>query len=158
MILVLHNIRSSHNVGSLFRTADAAGFQEVYCCGITPAPLDEFNRVNSRLAKVSLGAERFLAWKRVKSTTALLDRLKKGGRRVYALEQSRHSVPYSEVTLSASEFEQACLVVGNEIKGLSSGVLKRADVILDIPMFGKKESLNVSVAFGIVAFHLRGYT
>ncbi len=151
MVVILHNIRSLHNVGSIFRTADGAGFEKIYLSGITPKPVDEFSRARKQLAKVSLGAEKYVLWEKVKSTTTLIDNLKKDGYKIFALEQSKTAVPYYK---HGSIIEKSCLVVGNEVKGLPSSVLQRADKILEIPMFGAKESLNVSVAFGIAAYQL----
>jgi tRNA G18 (ribose-2'-O)-methylase SpoU len=189
MIVILHNIRSMHNVGSIFRTADAAGVEKIYLCGVTPTPIDKFGRQRRQIAKVSLGAEDYIQWEQVKSTTRLLDKLKKDGHLILAVEQSQKSIPYYEGSLTPSchhEFISApschpefisgshcgkmpkqvrrdgntfvsskiALVLGNEIRGLPPSVLNRADKILEIPMRGKKESLNVAVAFGIVVFHL----
>lgn len=140
MIAILHNIRSRHNVGSIFRTADAAGIQKIYLCGYTPEPLP----------KVSLGAEKWIPFETVKNTTALIDRLKKEGFPILAIEQSKKSIPYYKFT--SSQDVNIALVFGNEVRGLSPAILKRADKILEIPMFGRKESLNVAVAFGIVVF------
>lgn len=152
MIAVLHNIRSLHNVGSIFRTADAAAVEKLYLCGLTPAPIDAFGNARKQIVKVALGAENYVPWEKARSTAALLKKLKKDGYKILALEQSKRSVPYSKFLIPDSRF---CLVVGNEIKGLDSRILKFADKILEIPMLGKKESLNVSVAFGIVAYHLK---
>jgi len=104
--------------------------------------------------KTALGAEKYLAWEKRGSTTKLLDELKKRGYRIYAVEQGKGSVRADRVKLSKKEWARAVLVVGNEIKGLSRGVLKRCDKLLELPMRGKKESLNVAVAFGIVAYSL----
>ncbi len=161
---ILSDVRSVHNVGSIFRTADAAGFQKIYCCGITPTPLDRFGTIRDDFAKVSLGAETYLAWEAATSTTAVMRALKKSGWKIFAIEQDKHAAPYYEifsksVSRAGKHISGACpgiaLVVGNEVSGLSRPVLKQADKILEIPMFGKKESLNVAVAFGIVAFGLR---
>lgn len=154
MIAILHNIRSAHNVGSMFRTADAAGIEKIYLCGITPAPVDRFGRPHKEIAKVALGAERTVAWEGVKSTASLIKKLKKGGFTVCAMEQHAQSVPYNKIRLAKKELAQTALMVGNEVEGLSPALLKYADTILEIPMRGKKESLNVGVAFGIVAFLL----
>jgi len=154
MIAVLHNIRSLHNVGSIFRTADAVGISKIYLCGYTPAPFDEFGLPRGPLAKTALGAERTVAWEKCASTPRLLDKLHAGRYKIFAVEQSKKSVAYRRVHLSKKQLATAVLVVGNEIKGLSPAVLARADKILEIPMFGKKESLNVAVAFGIVAYGL----
>jgi len=153
MIAILHNIRSMHNVGSIFRTADAAGIEKLYLCGITPAPKDRFGDWRLQIAKVALGAEKYVPWEKVGSTAHLLKKLKTQGYKIFALEQHKNSIPYYLAKLSKKDLRKTALVVGNEVKGLSPGVLKLADKILEIPMRGKKESLNVAVAFGIVAFH-----
>ena len=152
MIVILHNIRSLYNVGSIFRTADAAGIEKIYLCGITPAPIDKFGRLRQQLTKVSLGAENFVEWEKVKAVSKLIDKLKKQKYKIFAIEQSKKSIPYYK--LHTTNYKQKIvLVLGNEIKGLPLSILKKADKILEIPMHGKKESLNVAVAFGIIAFH-----
>lgn len=151
MVAILHNIRSLHNVGSIFRTADGAGFLKIYLSGITPKPVDEFSRARQQFTKVSLGAEKYILWEKVKSTTTLIDNLKHDGYKIFALEQSKIATPYYK---QKNFPEKSCLVVGNEVKGLPLSVLQKSDKILEIPMLGVKESLNVSVAFGIVAYHL----
>lgn len=155
MIAVLHNIRSMHNVGSIFRTADAAGIEKIYLCGFTPSPLNEFKKYRPQISKVALGAEKTIPWEKHAKTHVLLDKLKKEGYQILAVEQAPGSVIYNKVTLSKKEAEKTAVVFGHEIKGISDAVLKRADKILEIPMRGEKESLNVSVAFGIVVFSLR---
>lgn len=175
MVVLLYNIRSLHNVGSIFRTADAAGIKKLYLCGITPAPVDNFGKPRSQLTKVSLGAEKYVEYSSVHSATAtakLLEKLKKEGYKIFAIEQSPKSIPYNKVKIrrtGKNKDLKICLVVGNEIKGLPLFILRRADKILEIPMKGTmvrqahhprrtgrgKESLNVAVAFGIVAFSLR---
>ncbi|MFA5413416.1 MAG: TrmH family RNA methyltransferase [Patescibacteria group bacterium] len=154
MIVILHNVRSTHNVGSIFRTADAAGCEKIYLCGITPAPVDRFGRANEKISKVALGAENWIAWEKVGQTTRLIDKIKKEGYKILAIEQSRRSVPYQKIKLTKKDLVKTALIAGNEIKGLPPVILRRADKILEIPMRGKKESLNVAVAFGIVAFNL----
>ena len=156
MIIVLNNIRSSHNVGSIFRTADAAGCTKLFLCGITPAPVDRFGRVNAEIAKVALGAETWLPWEATQSCARVIDRLKKEDCTIIALEQSDQSIPYTKMRVTKKEWAHTALVLGNEVKGLSSAILKRADTSIEIPMHGKKESLNVAVAFGVVIFALRG--
>jgi tRNA G18 (ribose-2'-O)-methylase SpoU len=163
LAVIAHDIRSVHNVGSIFRTADAAGVEKIFLCGITPAPIDRFKEVRTDFAKVALGAENYLAWESAPTTMGVIKRLKKGGYKIFALEQSKHSVPYYQVARAAL-FARAplaradarvALIVGNEVKGLPPSILRAADRILEIPMLGKKESLNVAVAFGIVVFGLR---
>jgi tRNA G18 (ribose-2'-O)-methylase SpoU len=156
MIIILHNIRSLHNVGSIFRTADAAGVEKIYLCGITPGPIDQFGKYRPQLTKVSLAAEKYVAWEKVASTTKLIDKFKRDGYKIFAIEQSKKSIPYYCIQRSSDTIvNKIVLVLGNEIKGLPASILKRSDKILEIPMKGKKESLNVAVAFGIVAFFLK---
>ena len=151
LVVVLHDIRSLHNVGSIFRTADAAGVSKIYLCGITGSPLDRFGNVRPDVAKVALGAEKTVPWEHSARTAMVLKKLKKEGYRIVALEQSKDSVPYYEPLTAHNKL---ALVLGNEVKGLPPSVLKAADITMEIPMRGEKESLNVSVAFGIAAFAL----
>lgn len=153
MIAILHNIRSLHNVGSIFRTADAAGIEKLYLCGITPTPLDQFGKIRSQLAKVSLGAENTVPWEKFSSTSRLIDKLKKEGYKIFAIEQSKKSIPYYKGVPRSAQ-DRLALVFGNELRGVAPSVLKKCDKILEIPMRGNKESLNVAVAFGIVAYEL----
>ncbi len=154
LVAVLYNIRSLHNVGSIFRTADGAGVRKIYLCGITPVPVDSFGRQRPQLTKVSLGAEKSVEWEKVSSATRLIKKLKKDGYKIFAVEQSKKSVLFYKTSWSRAPSSKLCLVVGNEVKGLSAPILKLADEILEIPMRGRKESLNVSVAFGIVVYQL----
>lgn len=153
MVVALHNIRSMHNVGSIFRTADAAGIGKLYLCGITPAPTDKLGKLRPQLAKVSLGAEKYIDWEKIGSTARLIDRLRKEEYRVIAVEQHAGSKPYYKVGPSRPT-AKTVLVLGNEVNGLPRSILRRADTVIEIPMRGRKESLNVSVAFGIVVFRL----
>ena len=159
--VIAHDIRSVHNVGSIFRTADAAGVEKIFLCGITPAPLDRFKEVRADFAKVALGAENYISWESAPTTAGVIKRLKKEGYEIFALEQSKRSVPYYQeaVRLARAARKNAdmriAIIVGNEVKGLPPSILRGVDRILEIPMMGKKESLNVAVAFGIVVFGLR---
>lgn len=153
MIAILQNVRSLHNVGSIFRTADAAGVAKLYLCGITPAPVDRFGKIRPQVAKVALGAETSVPWEKVASTARLIDQLKKDRYQIFAIEQSKKSVPYFRLKTMSSK-QKIALIVGNEVKGLPKPILKKSDTILEIPMHGKKESLNVAVAFGIVVFSI----
>jgi tRNA G18 (ribose-2'-O)-methylase SpoU len=150
--LILDNIRSSHNVGSIFRTADAAGVAKIYLTGYTPAPTDRFGRVNKEIAKTALGAERAIAWEKVGDISVLISKLKAEGYKIIALEQAENSISYREVKLTGP----TVVIVGNEVKGISEEILKQCDVVAEIPMRGSKESLNVAVASGIFLFHLLG--
>ncbi len=153
MIVILHNIRSLHNIGSIFRTADASGIKKIYLTGITATPLDRLGRPREQLTKVSLGAEKTVPWEYVKSATLLIKKLKQEKYEIYAVEQSKKSTPYYKLSPTSYKLDKVALVVGNEVRGLPDLILKHSDKILEIPMAGEKESLNVSVAFGIIAFH-----
>lgn len=150
--LVLLDIRSAENVGSLFRTADAFGVEKIYLVGYTPGPLDRFNRLRKDVAKAALGAEGVVPWERVATLAALKRRFKKEGRSLVALEQD-------ELSLSLRAYRhpaKMALVLGNEVTGVPKAVLKQCDAILEIPMKGIKESLNVAVAGGIALATLLG--
>lgn len=152
IVVVLPDIRSTHNVGSIFRTADAAGVKKVYLCGITPQPVDQFGRKRPDIAKVALGAEEYIPWEYAKSLVRLIGKLKKEGYTVCAVEQSPDSIPHT--AFKAPKTAKLALIMGEEVNGLSKDILARVDHILEIPMHGQKESLNVGVAFGVVVFGL----
>lgn len=154
MVVILNNIRSVYNVGSIFRTADALGVEKIYLCGITPISLDRFGRVRKDFAKVSLGAEKSVKWEYFKFTSLLVSKLKKQKYKIFAVEQASKSTSYHKINCGKSDFPHIGLVLGNEINGIAPNILKKCDKILEIPMRGKKESLNVAVAFGIVGYHL----
>lgn len=154
MVVILQNIRSLHNVGSIFRTADAAGVEKLYLCGITPEPIDSFGKIRPQLSKVALGAEKTVAWEKISSASRLIDKLKKERYKIFAIEQSKKSIPYYKLSGVFTREHRAALVLGSEVRGLSPAILKKSDKILEIPMRGQKESLNVAVAFGIVIFNL----
>lgn len=153
MIGILYDVRSLHNVGSMFRTADAAGIEKLYLCGITPSPHDPFGRVRLQFSKVSLGAENAVAWEMKKSTLRLVKSLQKKGYKVYAVEQCKGSVSYNAVRVPKNG--KIAFVVGNEVEGIPLAICAACDAVLEIPMYGSKESLNVSVSFGIIAYTLR---
>lgn len=146
IVVVLDNIRSAYNVGSIFRTADAAGVNKIFLCGITPYPPQH------KISKVALGAENFVAWKKVASTWRLLKELHRKGYFVVALEQG----PKAKNIFRTKNFKKKkiALILGPEVRGLSSAILKRTDLQLEIPMKGRKESLNVAVAFGVAIYRL----
>jgi|SRR5579872_1327020 len=146
--IILHDIRSTHNVGSMFRTADAAGVSTIYVTGYTPAPVDQFGRKRKDIAKTALGAEESVPWEKVSNISQLMSRLKKDGFQITAVEQSKRSVDYKKVKLH----KKSVLIVGNEVSGISTKILNNCDVVAEIPMRGIKESLNVSVAFGVALF------
>ncbi len=148
--VILHNIRSVYNVGALFRTCDAAGITKIYITGYTPTPIDRFNRPRKDFAKSALGAEHTVAWEYFKTPMNVIKKLKKEGFEIVAFEQSKNSVDYKKVSLK----NKTVFLVGNEVTGITKSLLKLCDVIAEIPMKGKKESLNVSVAFGIALFRI----
>lgn len=150
IVVVLQNIRSLHNVGSIFRTADAAGVSKLYLCGITPSPVNILGTLEPKLTKSSLGAEKHVQWEKQRSPATVIKKLKKEGYKIYAVEQDKKSIAYTKIRPSKNE--RVALIMGNEVKGLPKTLLALADKIIEIPMHGKKESLNVSVAFGIVVF------
>ncbi|MEI6864026.1 MAG: TrmH family RNA methyltransferase [Candidatus Adlerbacteria bacterium] len=149
--LVLHNIRSVHNVGSIFRTADAAGVTQIILSGYTPTPLDRFGRPRKDFAKVSLGAEQTVPWEHVESFADAVVKVKDAGCTVVALEQDPASVPLFEYKPSTKNI---ALVLGSEVDGILKDELALCDAVVEIPMRGTKESLNVSVAAGIALFAL----
>lgn len=151
VVVILHNIRSAHNAGSIFRTADAAGIKKIYLTGYTPGPLDARGMLRRDFTKVSLGAEHTVPYSRTKTLVPLLRRLKKEGYEILALELDHHAV--SLFTYKPKN-KKVAIILGNEVSGLSPATLKHADKILEIPMRGTKESLNVSVAAGIALFTL----
>lgn len=151
IILVIHNVRSSHNVGSLIRTADGVGVEEVILSGYTPGPYDKFKRLNKELAKTSLGAHETVTIRRTESLLEEISRLKKEGWYTIAAESGKEGVPYTTIP----SHELYVCVVGNEVEGIEADVLRGVDVIAEIPMKGKKESLNVATAGAVLLFHLR---
>ena len=151
-ILILHNIRSVENVGAMFRTADAAGIDKIYLTGYTPAPLDRFGRKRKDLTKSALGAEKFVDWGHKKNIFPLLAKLKSEKYFIIAIEQDKKSVDYKTLRLRSGQGN--VFIVGPEVNGISKNILKKCDVIAEIPMHGKKESLNVSVALGVALFRM----
>ncbi len=155
--LILHNLRSAQNVGAIFRTAEAAGVSKIYLTGYTPAPLDRFGRPNQAVLKSSLGAENYIEWKAFKNLSDLISKLKarslpdgKAGYKLIALEQQFGSIDYKKVKIK----QPTAIILGNEVTGISKSILKQCDIVAEIPMRGKKESLNVSVACGIFLFQI----
>ncbi len=146
--ILLHDIRSVHNVGSIFRTADGAGVAQIYVSGYTPEPIDRFGQSRKDLAKVALGAEKSIPWEKIENIKKLILLLQKEKFQIIAVEQTSHSVDYKKVKVQ----DDALIIVGNEVSGITKDILDLCDVVAEIPMYGKKESLNVSVAFGIALF------
>ena len=152
VVLILDNIRSVHNVGPIFRTADAFGVSKIYCLGVTPTPLDRFGRARKDLTKVSLGAEKSVSWKKEGKGVGLIEELKSKGFFILALEQGEGALSCNEI----SPKEKIALIVGSETDGVSNELRITSGALLEIPMRGEKESLNVAVAAGIALAFIVG--
>jgi len=144
--VICHNIRSLYNVGSIFRTADALGVSKIFLSGYSGTPL------NPKLSKTALGAEKIMPWEYNFSIWKLINKLKKDKINIIALE----TCGKTKLQNFKPKFPLA-LILGNEIKGLSKNILKKCKSVVSIPMFGKKESLNVAVAFGIAGYEILKY-
>lgn len=142
---VLDNIRSAYNVGSMFRTAECAYIAELILCGITAKP------PHKEVEKTALGTTQLVPWRYFPDTLEAVQALKEEGWKIVALEITDQSVPIQSV---GKEHFPLALVVGNEVSGVDDRVLAWADLVVEIPQFGKKESLNVAVAFGVAVFLL----
>jgi len=145
--LILPNIRSCHNVGAMFRTADAFGVSKIYLVGYTASP------PKPQIDKVSLGAEKWIPWESRKDLKRLITSLKKKGVRIVGLEKNNKSKDIG--ILNVKDSEDIALIVGNEVDGISEDILKLCDAVVHIDMYGKKESLNVSVAAGIAMYEIK---
>jgi tRNA G18 (ribose-2'-O)-methylase SpoU len=146
-MVVLNNIRSLYNVGSIFRTADGVGVEKIWLCGITGYP------PQSQISKIALGAEERVPWEYCDDTIAVVGNLKNMGYHIALLEQMDGSVEYHEFQPNCP----ICLVVGNEKEGVSQELVALCDTAVEIEMMGIKNSLNVAVAFGVIAYHLKYY-
>jgi tRNA G18 (ribose-2'-O)-methylase SpoU len=144
-VVVLNNIRSLYNVGSIFRSSDGAGVGKVWICGITGHP------PNNMIAKTALDAQDHVPWEYREDIHSLLKELKADGYQIVMLEQTQESCSYEDFKPHAP----VCLVIGNEIEGVMQDVSSYCDAAIEIEMAGIKNSLNVAVAFGIIAYHFR---
>ncbi len=147
--VILHDIRSHYNVGAIFRTCDGAGVAEVYLSGLTPLPIDRFGRKVPEIHKTALGAEESVPWSAVADLPALIASLKERGIRVVVVEQAPGSVALADFR----ETTDTAYLLGSETEGVPPEIVASADVVLELPMKGEKESLNVSVVAGIVLYH-----
>jgi 23S rRNA (guanosine2251-2'-O)-methyltransferase len=145
IILVLDNIRSGLNVGSAFRTADAFALQGLYLCGITAQP------PHREILKTAIGATESVDWKYFESVTEAAALLKEQGYRIMGIEQTDESEPIQEVVIDPEE--KYAIILGNEVRGISEEVLEMLDKAVEVPQYGTKHSLNVSVCTGIVVWH-----
>lgn len=146
--VLLDNIRSAWNVGSILRTADGFGFSHAYTCGITPAPDNEL------VKKTSLGAENSVAWTSHKDAVVLATELKSKKIKLMALEEHERSIPLMKISNQVLT-NRSVLIVGNEITGVDPRLLDLCDEIYHIPMYGEKKSFNVAIAFAVAAYTLR---
>lgn len=146
--VILHNIRSRHNVGAIFRTADGAGVSKIFLTGYTPAPIDRFGRTVDEIKKTSLGASEMVEWEQTNDVNGVIQHLQDSGVTVVAVEQAQKSISLYDFI----EPKNICYVFGNEITGVEPEVLAVCDGIIEIPMAGQKESLNVSSTVAIVLF------
>jgi len=142
--VICDNIRSLENIGSIFRTSDALGVSKVFLCGISGRP------PHHKISKTALGAEDRISFEYYRQTSRLIDKLKKGKIQIVALEQDKKAIDYRKLK---PKFPLA-LIVGNEVKGVSKKILSKCDKIIYLPMLGQKESLNVSVAFGVAGYEI----
>jgi len=147
LVVVLNDIRSLHNVGAIFRTADGVGVEKIWLCGITGAP------PQSEIHKTALGAQERVPWEYHRDAAAVIMQLRERGYKIVLLEQTDESGDYFEFQPGGP----VCLVLGNEITGVDDRLVSLADAAVEIPMAGVKNSLNVSVAFGVVAYHFRNF-
>ena len=156
-IVILDNVRSSLNVGSIFRTSSGIGVNKIYLCGITPTPFEsgkKFENQNKKrkdFIKTSLGAEDEIAWEYKENILDLIKELKEKDFEIIALEQNEKSVDYKNLKI---ENKNIAVVVGSETDGVQKEVLDLSDQITEIPMLGLKESLNVTIAYAILSYRI----
>lgn len=147
IVVVLDNVRSMHNVGSIFRTSDAFAIEKLYLCGITARP------PHRDIEKAALGATESVDWEYAESTLELVINLKNKGYTILSIEQAINSISLEKFNKSASE--KYAVIFGNEVDGVDQDVITNSDACIEIPQFGTKHSFNVSVTAGIVLWHLR---
>lgn len=145
IIIILDNIRSALNVGAIFRTADGVGVKKIYLCGIAPYP------GHNKLHKTALDAENFVEWKYFKNTEDAIKQAREEGFTIYSIEQSTDSKEYHKVKYA----EKTCVIFGHEITGVSPSIMQQSDMTIELPMLGKKNSLNVATTAGIILYHIR---
>ena len=144
IVALIENIRSMHNVGSIFRCSDGARIEELLLCGFTPTP------PRPEIDKTALGSTASVPWQYIADPVDKISQLKKSGYKIYALEQTNDSIVYTK----AEYHFPLCFIAGNEVNGISDDLLNAADYSIEIPMLGIKHSLNVSVAYGIILYHM----
>jgi 23S rRNA (guanosine2251-2'-O)-methyltransferase len=142
--IIAHNIRSLYNIGTIFRTADALGVDQLFLTGYSGTP------PRKEISKVALGAEESVSWQHYKSLSYLIKKLKKEGVQIIALETGENSINYLDFK---PKFPTA-LLLGNEVRGVSPAMLRQVDITISLPMNGIKESLNVGVAMAVASYHI----
>ena len=142
LIIILDNIRSLNNIGSVFRTSDAFLIEKIYLCGITATP------PHKDIHKTALGSTETVDWEYVENTMALVEKLKIEKIKICSIEQAENATMLSKFTPEANT--KYALVFGNEVKGVSQNVVSASDMVIEIPQYGTKHSLNISVSAGIV--------
>lgn len=154
VFVVLNSIRSNYNVGSIFRTSDGAMIEKLYLCGYTPHPTDSQQNGNGKkeILKTALGSTESVKWEYVKDPKEVILKLKSEGIKICALEMTDKSIPYYKV--KKTDFP-LCVIIGNEITGVSQDLIDLCDFSIEIPQYGIKQSLNVAVAYGVMIFELR---
>jgi tRNA G18 (ribose-2'-O)-methylase SpoU len=150
IIIVLDNIRSQNNIGSAFRTGDAFRIESIYLCGITATP------PHREIHKTALGAENTVDWRYFDTTIESVKLLKEQGFKIIAVEQAVHSILLQDFKPTISE--KIALIFGNEVDGVDDSIMEIADYCVEIPQFGTKHSLNITVSLGIVIWHLTEFT
>jgi len=159
LVLIAHNLRSAHNVGSLLRTAEGLGVKQVFLTGYTPYPLAQNDdrlphlalKIDRQIGKTSLGAEKTIDWRHADEIDSVLADLKEKGFTIAALEQAPESIKLPDYRPP----DKLALIVGREVEGLERAVLDSSDLILEIPMLGQKESFNVASAAAMALYHCR---
>ncbi|HSW37264.1 MAG TPA: TrmH family RNA methyltransferase [Candidatus Saccharimonadales bacterium] len=159
IVVIAHNLRSTHNVGSLFRTAEGLGVEKIYLSGYTPYPLAKddqrlphlAHKIGRQIHKTALGAETMVAWEQIPDIISLVASLKSAGFIVVALEQDQQAIQLPDFKPS----EKLALVLGREVEGIEENVLAACDQIIEIPMLGHKESFNVVQAAAMALYHCR---
>ncbi|MBA5629569.1 RNA methyltransferase [Moheibacter lacus] len=142
VVVIMDNVRSAHNIGSVFRTADAFLIEKVFLCGISPTP------PNKEIRKTALGATESVDWEQVDEIGELIERLKGDGYKILSIEQAEGSTNLSDLELDVKE--KCAVVFGNEVDGVQQSVINQSDICVEIPQGGTKHSLNVSVCAGVL--------
>ena len=146
LVIVLDNVRSMNNVGSVFRTSDAFVVEKIYLCGITPKP------PHREINKTALGATETVQWEYTSTTQEAISDLKQKGYKIYSIEQATNSVKLNEFVHVKNS--KIAIVMGNEVDGVDQEIINLSDSVIEIPQYGAKHSLNISVTTGIVVWHL----